>query len=83
MKKSVLFLMITSCLSFGGLRDALSVAVEPGQGIVFEQVDFLFPAIQQSDSSWGRLTAYPDRLSAFTRISRGYLNVYTKRMGYR
>jgi hypothetical protein len=77
MKKSVLFLMITSCLSFGGLRDALSVAVEPGQGIVFEQVDFLFPAIQQADSSWGRLTAYPDRLSAFTRISRGYLNVYT------
>jgi len=77
MKKVALFLIVLIGLSFTGLRDALSVPVAPGQGIIFEQVDFLFPAVKQANSSWGRLTAYPDRLLAFTGISRGYLNVYT------
>jgi hypothetical protein len=51
--------------------------VGPEQGVVFEQVDFLFPAVELPNSDWGRISADADTLSASTGISRGYLNVYT------
>ncbi len=49
----------------------------PDDGITFNQVDFMFEKSQWQNSSWGRISINPYILTRNTKISRGYLNVYT------
>ena len=51
--------------------------IGPGQGVAFQQVDFLFEGAMLPDSDWGRISADPEELFSATGISRGYLNVHT------
>jgi len=64
-----LFVMYTSI--------AFAATVLPGQGVDFEQVDFLFDEATVYDSDWGRVSADPVALFNSTGISSGYLNIYT------
>ena len=77
MKKSFLLMILVLSFSLIAAQEAPSATVEPGQGVVFEQVDFVFPKAQVPDSSWGRILADAYTLTESTDISRGYLNVYT------
>jgi hypothetical protein len=77
MKKSFLWMILVLSLSLIVVQEAPSATVEPNQGVVFEQVDFIFPEAQIFDSSWGRILADASTLTESTGISRGYLNVYT------
>lgn len=56
---------------------ATTVTVLPGQGVVFEQVDFVFSQLAVEDSDWGRATADADDLFSATGMSKGYLNIFT------
>jgi hypothetical protein len=57
--------------------DTDGVTVLPGQGVVFDQVDFTFSEATLLDSDWGRISAEADALFGATGMSRGYLNVFT------
>ena len=77
MKKSFLLMILVLSFSLIAAQEAPSETVKPGQGVVFEQVDFVFPKAQVPDSSWGRILADAYTLTESTGILRGYLNVYT------
>lgn len=54
--------------------------IYPGQGVVFDQVSFIFPESEVLNSDWGRVTVYPDELLAAigsSVILGGYINIYT------
>ena len=59
------------------LTHCSGTTVISGQGVDFEQVDFVFTNITQENSDWGRLNVDPVLLSSSTGISKGYLNVFT------
>lgn len=59
------------------LANADSITVGPGQGVNFEQVDFVFSAVTQENSDWGRISANPELLSSSTDISSGFLNIFS------
>jgi hypothetical protein len=79
MKKTFIFMIVIVSLSLITAQEAKPqpVTIEPGQGVVFQQVDFLFPQAGLFDSNWGRIVADANELQASTEIVRGYLNVYT------
>lgn len=51
--------------------------IEPGMGVEFQQVDFVFTEVFLLDSNWGRATADPMVLAESTGIEEGFLNVFT------
>ena len=58
-------------------QSAHSATVLPGEGVVFEQVDFTFPEATVPDSDWGHISADARTLAKATDMTSGYLNVYT------
>ena len=78
MKKTFMIMMVSlSIITAQEAQSQQEVIIEPGQGVVFQQVDFLFPQAEGIDSNWGRIAADANELEASTGIGRGYLNVYT------
>jgi hypothetical protein len=60
------------------LANSGSVTVVPGQGVDFQQVDFVYSEkVTQLDSDWGRVSINPEVLGSSTGISSGYLNIFT------
>lgn len=69
--------MFLSCIKTT-LANSVSITVLPGQGIEFEQVDFVFSKkVTQVDSDWGRVSVDTGSLTSSTDISDGYLNIFT------
>ena len=56
---------------------AVVITAQPGQGIEFEQVDFLPPAPPVENSDWGRISIDPEILAESTGITSGYLNIFS------
>ena len=66
---------VVAILVIGG--NAQAVQIPSGQGVEFEQVDFLFTAATIYDSDWGQITANPVDLHSYSDIYSGYINIYT------
>lgn len=78
LQKFLPHICIASLMILCAHKNSIGVTVGPGQGVDFEQVDFVFSEkATQLNSDWGRGSINPDLLSTSTGISSGYLNIFT------
>ena len=56
---------------------SVAMTISPEEGLLFGQLDLLYTNVQQVDSSYGLVGVDINKLTSYTGISSGYLNIST------